>query len=116
MSSSLALRMAFEPLRSLAFGGISGTYAKVGTPFAHSEAIIKVQNLTDSQVTISLDGSTDHDTLPAQSFSLYDITANKARADDRALPQNTQVWVKQTSAGPTLGSVYITLLFGTTGY
>lgn len=101
----------FDEVRSLAFGGISGSYAEVGTPFTHVIRIIKFVNNTDGDIILSLDGVTDHDVLPAGSLCVYDLTTN--RADNNlswAFPKGTQVYIKQSSA-PTSGSFYVVVLY-----
>jgi hypothetical protein len=105
----------FEPLRSLAFGSISGTYAKVGTPFLNAEHIISIDNTTDAQVTISFDGINDHLVVPPSAGKVFDLSSNKISTVQKLMmPQNTQVYTKQTSAGPTLGSVYVSVIYAST--
>ena len=48
MSYGLAVRMLYEPQRSLAFGSISGAYMGVGTAVTNPIRQFLIQNLTDA--------------------------------------------------------------------
>lgn len=110
---SNAIRVLYEPLRSLAFGGISGAYAGVGASFAHPVRILKVTNTTDAALLISFDGSTNHDVVAASSAWIHDYSANReANGDQLDQAQGTRIYVKQVSA-PTLGTVYVTVIGAT---
>ena len=76
--SSLSVRIRYEALRSLAFGGISGAYAGVGTAFADPVRILKITNLTDADLLISFDGVTDRDIIPANTVEVLDYGSNRA--------------------------------------
>jgi hypothetical protein len=102
----------FEPLRTLAFGGISATYAAVGTPFLNAEHIISFDNTTDAQITISFDGVNDHLIVPSEAGKVFDLSTNRIGIVQKLmLPQNMQVYAKQTSTGPTLGAVYVSVVY-----
>lgn len=104
-----AVAVRFDSLRSLAFGSISGTYAALGTPTSHLMRIFKIVNNTNGDMTISFDGTTDNDFVPANSFVLYDFNANADENNEFYLSLNTQVYVKGTA---TSGSVYAVTLYG----
>jgi len=110
---SLAIRILAEPVRSLAFGSISGTYAGIGASFSHAIRIIFIQNLTDETLMFSLNGIDDHFPLPANGFLLLDVTANKTLAQGAFLAEGTRVYVKEI-ASPSTGSVYVSVFYGTT--
>lgn len=97
-----------EPLRSLAFGSISGTYAVVGTPFDFPSRIICFTNGTEGDMLFSRDGSTDELFVAAGSFKLFDLSTNHrpTNQDDFVFEVGTQWYVKQLEA-PVSGSVYI---------
>ena len=101
-----------EPLRSLAFGSISGTYAEVGTSFANPISLICITNNTAGDMLLSTDAVDDHLFIAAGSFKLFDIATNARRVntDDFVFPVGTQFYVKQLTA-PTSGSVYIEVLY-----
>lgn len=99
----------FDTLRSLAFGGISGAYAALGSTLATNTRIFKLTNGTDGDLFVSLDGVNNHMFLPAGSFTLYDLSTNSppiAVTDNLVLAIGTQFSVKQSTA-PTSGSVYL---------
>jgi hypothetical protein len=104
-----AVAVRFDSLRSLAFGSISGTYAVLGTPTSHLMRILKIVNNTNADLTISFDGTTDNDFVPANSFCLYDFNANADENNEFYLSLNTQIYVK---GSPGSGSVYAVALYG----
>lgn len=99
----------FDSLRVLAFGGISASYAPVGAALANNWRIFCITNNTNGDLFISADGSTDNLFIPANSFRLYDCSANAEsvmQTDDFALQIGTQFYARQSTA-PTSGSLYI---------
>jgi hypothetical protein len=94
-----------EVLRSLAFSGVSGTYAKIGTPTLHPWRVLFISNTTDADMIISFDGVNDHMVIPTTQNASIDISANGLQGQ-QFVRQGTQFWVKQVSA-PTKGSVYV---------
>jgi len=108
-------RANLEPLRTLAFGSISGTYAAVGTPAANPARLICFTNNTEGDMIFSRDNliSAGEVIVPAGSFKLIDIQANlNVNKEDRfVFDQGTQWYVKQVEA-PVSGSVYIEMLYG----
>ena len=111
MAQSQAIRLDVEPLRSLAFGSLIGTYMGVGTEIENPVRILRIQNLTDVEILISYDGLTDHEILAPSSFLLLDITANKSREHGYYMAQGTRVYVK-TSGAPSEGGVYVSVYYG----
>lgn len=108
MSSNIA---RVDALRSLGFASISGTYAAVGTPFAHAMRVIRIINATNGDMFFSFDGTTNNLFLPSNSFVLYDISSDDDPTDQFRLSKGTQMYVKQSTA-PTSGSVYIETIYG----
>lgn len=107
-----SVRVRYEPLRSLAFGGISGAYAGVGLPFENPVRILKVSNFTDSNILVSLNGIDDHDVVSANGFFLYDYSSNKsATAGLLEQPQGDRIYIKSEGAVPTEGNVYVTVVY-----
>jgi|ERR1700679_1100752 len=101
-----------DVLRTVAFGGISATYAKVGNPLSFPARIICFTNTTDADVLFSSDGVTDQLIVPAGGFKLFDITTNHrpVNQDDFAFANGTQWFVRSTGA-PTSGAVYIEVVY-----
>lgn len=94
-------RINWETLRSFDSSTLSGSYQAIGTPLAHPSYIFKMVNNSTVLVTISIDGATDVDVLPANSFFLYD---EDKFPEHLFLPQGTQVYIKG-SAGT--GDIYL---------
>lgn len=105
-------RIRFEPLRSLDFDFITGSYEPVGLPFANPVRILKVTNLTDENVLVSFNGIDDHDVVAANGFFLYDYTSN--RTDSAGIleqPQGDRVYVKAENLLPDIGTLYVTIVY-----
>lgn len=98
-----------DAYKTLAYSGISGTYAAVGSPVAHNWRAFRIQNATDGDMIISFDGTTDNLFMPAGSFVLYDVATNATpigTIDNLLVGINTQFYVKQ-STPPSKGAIYI---------
>jgi hypothetical protein len=107
-------RAFFEPLRTLAFGGISGSYAVVGTPLEHQVRAFCITNDTQGDMIFSLDNTLaeGHMFIARGSYKLYDVQSNmNAQFDDKyVLAIGEQFYVKQETA-PVDGAVYIEVLY-----
>lgn len=101
----------FDTLRSIAFGSISGTYAAIGTALTEPAHIIKIVNTCNTDMLISVDGSTDADIIPASNFVLYDVSSDSFGDVPFAFPKGMRFYVKQVSA-PASGNVYLTVVYG----
>lgn len=103
----------FETLRSVAFGGISGAYATLGTVLAHTARMFKITNNTNGDLFISTNGTDNMLFIPANGFVLYDCATNAANVsetDNLLIPKNTQFYVKQSTA-PSSGAVYLEIVY-----
>lgn len=85
-------RINWETLRSIDSATFTGTYKAVGTPLLHPAYILKLVNNSNVLVTISIDGVTDIDVAPANSFWLYD--EDEGNQQHEAIPAGTQIFVK----------------------
>lgn len=94
-------QIKWETLRSIDSATFTGLYQAVGTPLNFASYICKLVNNSTVLVTISMDGTTDIDVAPANSFWLYD--EDKTR-DHEAVPAGTQFFVKGAAG---TGSVYL---------
>lgn len=103
-----------EPLRSLAFGSISGTYAAVGTESLHPTRLICITNNTEGDMIFSRDTSISAGEVfvAAGAFKLFDIQSNLNvnKEDSYVFRKGTQWYVKQAEA-PVSGSVYIEMIY-----
>ena len=102
-------RLTFEALRSLPGAGFTGSYQALGTPLANSIRLFKITNNTASDLTVSYDGVTNHEFVPAMTFVLIDITANKVWDCQFCLAAGTQVYVKGAVA--LTGNVYLSTYY-----
>ena len=104
--------VTIDTIRTVAFGGISGTYAAVGGVLTQPVRLITFVNATDGDMFFSDNGVNNKLFLPAGTFKLLDITTNRFALDSIwAFPINTQFYVKQSTA-PSKGAVYIECLWG----
>jgi hypothetical protein len=105
-----SIAVVIDTLRSLAFGGISGTYASVGTALTFPPRIICLTNNTDGDMFFSTNASTNMLFLAAGSFKLFDLNTNRLGLQPTwAFRVGTQFSVKQSTA-PSKGAVYIEIL------
>jgi hypothetical protein len=113
MASNLAIQLWMEPLRSLSYASISGTYMGIGSPTTYPTRVYWIQNNTDVLLTFSWDGINDMFVLPDDGFFLLDGTANQSAVGGMfAIPTGTRTYVK---GSPTLGSVDLTVVYGRNG-
>jgi hypothetical protein len=107
-SNQLALRLAIEPLRSLAFGSISGTYAGIGTSRSNPSRKLLFQNYTDVLITFSDDGVNDKFVLEAGAQFILDMAVSH---NGDYCSQGTR-WYAKTAGSPTIGAVYLSTWYG----
>jgi hypothetical protein len=102
--------MQFIPLTSIDSATFTGSYQAInstGTPFPCFA--FKLVNNSTKDVTVSYDGTNDHDYVPTATAVIYDLMTNKQPQNDYcALKHGTIVYVKG-SAGT--GSVYLVGLY-----
>jgi hypothetical protein len=115
-TQNLAIRLYPEPLQSIAFDAANSHSSYPGTllgTLANPSRIFELQNLTDAQMFFSFDNVNDHFTLPADSFLLLDLTANKSNVGQVAnFAQGQNVYVRRGSVSATTGNVYLSTIFG----
>jgi hypothetical protein len=97
-----------DQLRTLGFASIGATYSPLGNPLSHNWRIWKFTNNTNGDVFVSFDGVGDNLFVPANSFTLYDISTNSDQDSSVSLNMSigTQYFVRFSSA-PSSGSVYL---------
>ena len=109
---SQAIRVRSDPIRTLAFSLISGTYYGVGTELSRPARNLYILNDTDRLLTFSFDGVNDHIVLPSLGYWFYDITSNKSRDQGFYLAEGERLYVKTPTTSPTTGAVYFTVMYG----
>ena len=97
-------KVTWETLRSVNSATFAGAYVALGSPLANPSYICKLVNNSNVLVTVSIDGATDIDVAPANSFWLYDEGKVGMSAGHPALPQGTQIFVKGAAG---VGLVYL---------
>jgi len=97
-------QIAWEELRVLDSATLAGTYAAVGGPLLHPAYILKLVNNSNVLVTISIDGVTDVDVAPANSFWLYDEGKVGQSSAIPSIPQGTQIYVNGAAG---VGNIYL---------
>jgi len=106
-------KASFESLKTLAFGGISGSYAAVGSATTHYVRAFCITNNTQGDMIFSLDNTVSAGQMfvAKGSYKLYDVQANmNTQFDDKyVLPIGTIFYVKQSTA-PVSGDVYVECL------
>ena len=106
-------RAFFEHLRTLAFGGISATFAPIGDPTTHPVRAFCITNNTQGDMIFATDENEvdGHMFVARGSYKLYDVQANQnAQFDDKyVFPTGTQFYVRQLTA-PNDGNVYVECL------
>ena len=107
----MGARAKFGTIRSLAAGGISGSYASVGTALTDAAVAVCFTNNTQGDMMFTTDTNEDQIFVASGSFKLWDIQSNRnGQFDDRLLiPAGTQFSVKQVEA-PVDGSVYVEVI------
>ena len=106
-----AIRLLFEPVRSLAYTSVASGYTAIGTPLVYPARQIFVQNDTDVTLMFSIDGVNDHFPLPTSGFLLLDITSNKTHEQGFYIGQGTTFYVKEVGS-PSTGTVYVSVMYG----
>lgn len=91
--------LQWETLRTLDTSTMTNPalYYAIGTPLLFPSYKVKVVNTSNVLVTISINGSSDIDVAPSNSFFLYDETIQLNNGN--AIPKGTQFYAKSASAG-----------------
>ena len=107
-------RAAFGTLRTVASSTMTGSYLVFGTALNNGALLVKIQNNTTKDITISTNGTTDHDIIPAGAFAVYDVGTNGQSSDNSerlCFPGQTQFWLKGTAG---TGNAYLSYIYQTT--
>ena len=108
-------RATFDAVRELAFGSVGASYTAVGSALSDHARIVCMNNSTNEDVYISVDGTTNNFRLAANSFRLIDFSSNKIRDDGLFVSIGTVFYAKRVSGAPTSGTVWIEVTFATGG-
>lgn len=102
-------RLTYETLRSVDTA-TAASYVVLGTPLVHQASIIKMVNLSNKNLLISIDGTNNHDVCPANGAWVYDVTANKPLEQIFA-EIGRQYYVKTTDGAAGTGLVYLVVQY-----
>lgn len=83
-----------ETLRSINSATFAGSYLPIGTPLVFNSRLIKFTNNSSSDVTISWNGSVDHEFIPMGSFMLVDVASDRQLNSELYIPAGTQFYAK----------------------
>ncbi len=117
---STTSRITWETLRTFDTATINSaaTYFNVGTPLLFPSYKLKMVNNSNILVTVSINGSTDIDVAPANSFWLYDETQTQSiNSRIPAIPAGTQISIRYSAyvATPGVGLIYLVSQYLTQG-
>ena len=102
--------IAYNTRQSVDSSTFSGSYLPIGSPISNSARIVKIINNSGVDVDISTDGVTNHDFIPKNGFTLYDLGTNRGN-DSPCLnfSTGTQFYAKGSAS---TGLVYMISLYG----
>lgn len=86
----------------------------MGTGLTDHARLIRIVNTMNTEMYISLDGSTNHIRMAAGSFFIMDLSSNKVRDDGLFLAVGSIFYVKQVSA-PSSGNLWIEVMYAQGG-
>ena len=98
----LGKRVGFEAVKTFDLATLSASYQLVGTVLANASVYLRIKNTSAVAVTISFDGVTDHDIIPAGEAVPYNFGSNaqSTAGDNRfALAKGTGIYAKGAAAG-----------------
>lgn len=110
--SNLSIKAKFIQIRS-EFSPIGAVaYVPLGTPIDQPLRILKISNVTDDDIVLSTDGTTDMDLIAANGFALYDLGTNRAEMGSTLqFAAGTQFYIKAANAPTTTGYVILTGIY-----
>lgn len=108
--ANLGKRALFEPIRSIDSATFTGSYQLIGsTGLSHPSVLFKIVNNSGVLVTVSFDGINDHDVLPANTFTLYDVGSDKQDSSGLlSVAQGTKFYAKGSAS---TGLVYLISMY-----
>lgn len=109
MVNARNMSITYDTIRSRDSATFTGAYQTLGAVLSRPIRIYKIVNNSNVPVRISLNGVNDQDFIPAGSFTLYDVMANKTQTinDVAYIEQGTQFWVVGAAG---VGLVYLVCL------
>lgn len=113
---SYGIRLLFEDQRSIDSGDIDVGYDLVGTVFDNPVRILMLDNLTNGDLQISIDGIHDHFIMAAGSGKIIDVCSNVASSGGDGsgaflIARGDGIYVKYITV-PSSGSLYVSVMYG----
>lgn len=109
-----SVRVGYEPIRTVNFElFVNGMFITGGTPaLSHPVRMLKMYNFTDQNVFLSYDGVTAVDIVASKGAFVDDFSSNKSESGGvLEVPSGSYIYVKGELAAPTLGNVYIVVIY-----
>lgn len=106
------IKASHEALRTIAAGDIGSSFTPVGSKFSHYIRIVEIDNTTDSDIIISMNGISEDRIVIAKSGKVLDYSSNKDGNGSFGLPSGEYIQVKYVDGAPTVGNVYIACVYG----
>ena len=103
--SNTGTRLKPEAIREVAFGALNATYTQVGAAISGPLRMVIFNNMTDQDVYVSMDGTTNHFRVVAGSFKLLDLKTNDAFFN------TDQVFYAKYVSAPASGTFFIEAMF-----
>jgi hypothetical protein len=106
-------RAEFESLRTLAYTGISGTYAAIGGPTISPTKAFRIINNTDGDMIVSDDPNNTSGKwlLPKNTYVSWDLSTNRdGNSNENSFLMGTTFYVKQITV-PTMGEIGIEAMY-----
>lgn len=98
-----------DAYRTVNYSAITGSFTTVGAALTTNWKMVRLLNNTDGDMIFSVDGVTKNLFVPANSFVLYDCSANAtpvSTTDTFVFAVGTQFYVAYKTS-PSKGDVYI---------
>jgi hypothetical protein len=101
------VRAKFEVARETAFGGITGSFTKIGSTFADTFSVLYVQNFTDVNIdfSVSFAGNDVTFTLAPGGIISSDMDTNQVQ-----ISAGESAWCKHRGVAPTSGFVQVSAI------
>jgi hypothetical protein len=107
--------VAFDELREAGFAAVAAGYTAIGGATSDYARLVAMFNSTDTDVYISLNGVTNHIRLASGTGQIFDFTTNKVRDDGLFVREGTVFYQKRAAGAPSVGSVWIEVVYATGG-
>jgi len=104
------IRVQFDAIREIAAASILASYTAVGSATDDNARLIRLVNDTDADVYVSIDGTTNHLRIKANSFLLLDMMSNRTAHSTLFLAKGVTFSVKRVSGAPTSGVFFIEVM------